>query len=109
MTSHQGNGAATSAPQTTHTNGHVSGNVSPDRAPKDKPTPASAFAGGFEYAPAPETVKVEIKDRYGHFINGAWTPAKGESFATINPATEKPLAHVSQGSDKDVDAAVKAA
>ncbi len=77
---------------------------------KHAPTTApSAFTGGFDYAPAPETVKVEINDRYGHFINGQWTALKGASFATINPANEKTLSQIAQGSDADVDAAVKAA
>ncbi|MFO0831080.1 MAG: aldehyde dehydrogenase family protein [Phycisphaerales bacterium] len=110
MTTPPGNGTATSSPERTHANGHAAHRATPD--PERNPaTPASAFAGGFEYAPAPETVKVEIKDRYGHFINGAWTPARGggDAFPTLNPATEKPLTHVSQGSEKDVDAAVKAA
>jgi aldehyde dehydrogenase (NAD+) len=65
----------------------------------------------FAYAPAPETAKAAIAERYGHFIRGVFTkPRDGAaSFPTINPADEKVLARVSQGTDADVDAAVKAA
>jgi aldehyde dehydrogenase (NAD+) len=73
----------------------------------------------WEYAPAPETARVEIAPRYEHFIGGRWEPpraaraggANGEPayFATLNPATEQPLAEVAQGSAADVDAAVRAA
>jgi len=43
-------------------------------------------------------------------IGGAWRPsATGESFATLNPATAKPLAQVAAAADADVDAAVEAA
>lgn len=70
-----------------------------------------------DYAPAPETVKVEIKPQYQHYINGAWTKpsrAKGAangaaSFPTINPANETTLAQIAQGTEADVDSAVKAA
>lgn len=71
---------------------------------------ATKVRSAIEYAHAPESVKVDIKPAYGHYINGAWTKAGGEaSFASVNPATEAPLSLISQGSEKDVDAAVKAA
>lgn len=41
-------------------------------------------------------------------IDGKWLEAD-KSFATINPATEEKITDVSQGSDKDIDLAVKAA
>ena len=64
----------------------------------------------FEYAPAPETTKPQIRKEYGLFIDGKWTaPSSGAYFETINPATEEPLARVAQGDAKDVDAAVRAA
>ncbi len=83
-------------------------------------------AGTWDYAPAPETVKVKVKAKYGHFIGGRFVEPRssreeqtrrtgeqgkrrGEYFETINPANEKVLAEVSQGSAADVDAAVKAA
>ncbi|MCU0688578.1 MAG: aldehyde dehydrogenase family protein [Phycisphaerales bacterium] len=63
-----------------------------------------------EYAPAPETVKVTIAPTYDHFIAGAFAPSSGgETFATINPATEAVLSRVAQGTEQDVDRAVQAA
>ncbi|PWJ12073.1 aldehyde dehydrogenase family protein [Jannaschia seohaensis] len=45
---------------------------------------------------------------FGHFIGGKrWKP--GETFATVNPATGEALAQVTQGTEDDVTAAVKAA
>jgi aldehyde dehydrogenase (NAD+) len=45
-----------------------------------------------------------------HFIGGEWRePSGGEYFPTVNPATARPLIEVAQGTDKDVDAAVRAA
>jgi aldehyde dehydrogenase (NAD+) len=70
-----------------------------------------------EYGPAPESDAPALEwltqhdnARFGHFINGGWvTPAEGEYFETINPATKAVLARVAQGSKADVDAAVAAA
>ena len=70
-----------------------------------------------EYGPAPESeapalewLKQHHNGRFGHFINGAWTPpAEGQYFETINPATKAVLARVAQGSKADIDAAVAAA
>ena len=87
--------------------------VPPTSTAAGRTTSAAIFAG--PYAPAPESVKVDIRPRYEHFIGGAWaTPRAGKSgraeyFATINPATEGLLAQVAQGSSVDVDAAVRAA
>jgi aldehyde dehydrogenase (NAD+) len=70
-----------------------------------------AFDGGWEYEPAPEsTDHVKIKGRYGHFINGDFVaPEKGKYFDTVNPATEEKLSRVAEGSEADIDKAVKAA
>lgn len=47
---------------------------------------------------------------FGHFINGAFTkPTKKGGFDTVEPATGAVLAHLSQGGDAEVNAAVKAA
>src|SRR5512145_2561353 len=44
------------------------------------------------------------------FVGGAWrAPASGETYQTINPATEEPSAEVGKGDERDVDAAVAAA
>ncbi|MFN3275178.1 MAG: aldehyde dehydrogenase family protein [Paracoccus sp. (in: a-proteobacteria)] len=45
---------------------------------------------------------------FGHFIGGAFTKP-GKSFETRDPSTGEVLAHVTQGTDADVTAAVKAA
>ncbi len=45
-----------------------------------------------------------------HLINGEWVDSvSGETFDTINPATEETIAKVAKGGPEDVDAAVKAA
>ena len=67
-----------------------------------------------DYGPAPESADVALAwldahgRKFGHFINGAWTKP-GKTFASDNPATSKKLADVTDGTAKDVDAAVKAA
>jgi aldehyde dehydrogenase (NAD+) len=68
-------------------------------------------APGWDYAPAPESADVvAIADRYGLFLGGEFTPpAGGVHFATLNPATEQPLAEVAQAGPEDVDRAVAAA
>ncbi len=62
------------------------------------------------YSPAPETVKVDIADRYGLFINGKFiAPKSRKHFATINPSSEAVLSEIAEANAADVDAAVKAA
>ena len=65
-------------------------------------------APDWDYAPAPESADVvSIAPRYGLFIGGEFVPpAAGEYFATLNPATEQPLAEVAQAGAPDVDRAV---
>ena len=65
----------------------------------------------WSYAPSPESSDhFKLKDQYGLFIGGKFVPAaSGKRFATINPATEKVLAHVADAGEKDVDKAVRAA
>jgi aldehyde dehydrogenase (NAD+) len=65
----------------------------------------------WDYAPAPESADVvSIAPRYGLFIGGEFVPpADGGYFATLNPATEEPLAEVAQAGQPDVDRAVAAA
>jgi len=67
-----------------------------------------------EYGPAPEG-DAAARDwlakhdtRFGHFIAGGWTKPAG-LFDVGNPATGARIAQVSQGTKKDVDAAVRAA
>src|SRR5215831_100687 len=85
----------------------------PDRlAPPAAGAPTLKFGDAWDYAPAPETAKVAIAARYGHFIGGEFVMPRGRGdrfFATTNPATEQKLADIAQGSEADVDAAVHAA
>src|SRR5262245_50729789 len=88
------------------TSGSTSGRL------KERPAaPGLEFAHACDYAPAPDTGKVSTAPRYGHCIHGTFVEPRGRGgyFATTNPATEEPLSEVAQGSDADVDAAVKAA
>ena len=84
--------------------------------------PASPVAAGgtgrdlgsgadWEYAPAPESRDiVSIQSEYGLFLDGDFVaPRSGEHFATINPASEEPLASVAQAGQEDVDRAVASA
>ena len=68
-------------------------------------------APDWDYAPAPESTNiVSIAPRYGLFIGGEFVPpAADQYFATLNPATEEPLAEVAQAGQQDVDRAVAAA
>lgn len=71
---------------------------------------ALQFGSAWEYAPAPESLKVPLRAEYGLFIDGKFTaPARKKFFASINPATEKPLAEIAQAGAEDVDRAVKSA
>ena len=65
----------------------------------------------WDLVPAPEsTGHVSIEESYGLFINGKFVESESDdSFASINPATEQPLAQISEASEADVDKAVKAA
>jgi acyl-CoA reductase-like NAD-dependent aldehyde dehydrogenase len=65
----------------------------------------------WEYAPAPESREiVRLRERYGLFINGREVPAtSGETFSTIDPSTEQPLAQVAKAGPPDMDRAVRAA
>src|SRR6187399_1939260 len=65
----------------------------------------------WEYAPAPESRDVvSIRSRYPLFIGGRDVAATGgRTFATLDPATEEPLAEVARADVKDVDKAVVAA
>jgi len=78
-------------------------------------TPAIEFGSAWDYAPAPESTKVEIADRYGLFIAGEFVEPTGDDggpgrhFASIDPATEETLSDVAHASGRDVDRAYQAA
>lgn len=57
------------------------------------------------------TRQTTVKTKHlGHFINGEFqTSSTGETFETINPATDEVLATVSLGTAADIDRAVQAA
>lgn len=66
-----------------------------------------------EYGPAPEDAAeaeawLSAHKTLGHFIDGAFTKPN-KIFASKNPATGKLLAKVSQATQRDINAAVKAA
>jgi aldehyde dehydrogenase (NAD+) len=67
------------------------------------------------YGPAPEALGAvsewleQHSRRFGLFIAGEWTPNGGEIFDSLNPATGKPLARLTQATAGDVDRAVRAA
>ena len=51
-----------------------------------------------------------VHSQHELLIDGEWVePASGETFETINPATEETLAEVSYGQAEDIDRAVRAA
>jgi aldehyde dehydrogenase (NAD+) len=61
------------------------------------------------YAPAPESRDiVTLQERYGHFVDGEWLEPT-ETYTTISPATEEPLAEVGQATPEEVAVAVDAA
>ncbi len=67
-----------------------------------------------DYGPAPEDASeamawlAQNSNGFGCFIDGA-ARAAGETFATRNPATGEVLAHITQATQDDVEAAVRAA
>jgi len=65
--------------------------------------------GDWTYAPAPEARDiVTIDERYGHYVGGEWLePA--ETYTTLEPASEEPLAEVGQATPAEVGRAVEAA
>jgi aldehyde dehydrogenase (NAD+) len=64
---------------------------------------------GWDYAPAPEARDlVQLRDRYGLFVGGDWLEPQ-ETYATIDPSTEQPLAEIGQATAQEIDLAVRAA
>ncbi len=65
----------------------------------------------WDYAPAPESSEhIRLKDRYGLFLNGEFAePIAGRYVATVNPATEEPIAEVAWAEDADVARAIESA
>src|SRR5919201_685709 len=64
---------------------------------------------GWEYATAPESREiVSLRERYGHFVGGDWLEPR-ETYTTIDPSSEEPLAEVGQATDEEIELAVRAA
>jgi aldehyde dehydrogenase (NAD+) len=67
------------------------------------------------YGPAPEAAAPahawldQHARRFGLFVAGRWTAPGSDTFETLNPATGKPLARLTQAGPADVDRAVRAA
>jgi len=75
----------------------------------DRTGGAPAVPADWTYAPAPESRDiVQLRDRYGLFVGGKWIEAS-ETYETISPASEEPLAVIGQATATDVDHAVAAA
>src|SRR5262245_15539963 len=75
-----------------------------ERRKSAAPAPTS-----WEYAAAPESRDiVTLQERYGHYVGGDWLePA--ETYTTISPSSEEPLAEIGQATPEEVDRAVGAA
>ncbi|HTJ93450.1 MAG TPA: aldehyde dehydrogenase family protein [Pararobbsia sp.] len=74
------------------------------------------YFSSMDYGPAPEDDKAarawlaSHDARFGHFIDGRWTPSSDDAvFDTHEPSNGHVLAAIAQGSPTDVDRAVKAA
>jgi aldehyde dehydrogenase (NAD+) len=71
--------------------------------------------GTMAYGPAPEAAAPAHAwleghgRRFGLFIGGRWSEPGTDTFETLNPATGKPIARLTQASAADVDRAVAAA
>jgi aldehyde dehydrogenase (NAD+) len=71
--------------------------------------------GTMAYGPAPEAAAPAHAwleghaRRFGQFIGGRWSEPGTDTFETLNPATGKPIARLTQASAADVDRAVAAA
>jgi aldehyde dehydrogenase (NAD+) len=64
---------------------------------------------GWAYATAPESREiVSLRERYGYFVGGEWLEPK-ETYTTVDPASEEPLAEIGQASEDEVRLAVDAA
>jgi aldehyde dehydrogenase (NAD+) len=75
----------------------------------DHPGDRTLVPKDWTYAPAPESRDiVHLRDRYGLFVGGEWLEPS-ETYETISPASEEPLAVIGQGTSADVDRAVDAA
>jgi len=72
--------------------------------------PHLVFGSAWDYAPAPETTPVPLKESYDLFIGGKFVkPKSGKFFWSNNPANEKRIARIARAGKADVNLAVKTA
>ena len=76
-----------------------------------KKTRKLSFDTDWKFSPALEnTDHIDIKKRYGLFINGKFIPSKGKKFFdTINPANEDKISEITDANSSDVNLAVQSA
>ncbi|MDQ2984119.1 MAG: aldehyde dehydrogenase family protein [Actinomycetota bacterium] len=75
-----------------------------ERKQSSAPVPSN-----WTYAPAPESREiVRIEDRYGLYIGGQWIEPT-QTYTTLDPAHEEPLAEVAQATPEEVERAVQTA
>jgi len=75
----------------------------------DRTADAALVPQDWTYAPAPESRDiVRLEERYGHFIGGRWVEPR-QTYTTISPASEEPLAEVGLATAEEVEEAVAAA
>jgi aldehyde dehydrogenase (NAD+) len=75
----------------------------------EKTSKAALVPSEWDYAPAPESREiVRIDERYGHFVGGEWL-APRETYTTIAPASEEPLAEIGQATPEEVQGAIATA
>ncbi len=75
----------------------------------DRTVGSPAVPADWTYAPAPESKDVvKLRERYGLFVGGEWLEPS-ETYQTISPSTEEPLASIAQATKQDVENAVAAA
>src|SRR5919198_5171059 len=59
------------------------------------------------YATAPEARDiVRLEERYGYYVGGEWLEPR-ETYTTISPASEEPLAEVGQATPAEVRGAIE--
>jgi len=78
--------------ETVEINGHSPATAqqrAPAGATGSERAPALHFGGTWEYAPAPETVKVDILPRYELFIGGGWEKPQGEKGAAQKASRDR--------------------
>ena len=72
----------------------------------EKKTKQALVPSEWEYAPAPESREiVQLDERYGHFVGGEWLEPR-ETYTTISPASEEPLAEAGQATPEEVHDAI---